>query len=88
MGTVPPIIRRKIEMLRLWNRIVGMQNDRLPKMVYRSINTDSLFWVEDINELFESINCADIFQYHVKIMIFKEVKEHAQNKLVSCYNSA
>ena len=88
MGWVPPTIRRKIEMLRLWNRIVGMQNDRLPKIIYSSINTDSLFWVKDIKELFESLNCANIFQYHVKIIIFKEIKEHAQNKLFSCYNSA
>ena len=67
--------------------VFDIQNGRLPKRVYNSINTDSIFWVKYIKELFESVNCADIFQNNVKIINFKEFKEYAQNKLLSCYSS-
>ena len=35
MGWISPDIRRKVEMIRFWNRVIGMDNDRLPKIIYK-----------------------------------------------------
>ena len=38
------------------------------------MNTDSLFWVKGMKELFHTINCADIFQNNVKIINLRNLK--------------
>ena len=34
LGWVRPLIRRKIEILRFWNRIVSLDESRLPRQIY------------------------------------------------------
>ena len=87
LGWVPPSVRRKIEMLRLWNRIVGMENSRLSKVLYNHMNTECILWVRDVKELFEAINCSDVFQNNAQIVNFKEFKDYAQEKLMKIHNS-
>jgi hypothetical protein len=54
--------RRKLEMFRYWNRLVQMENTRLPRVVFdwmreRAGNS----WIQEIKELFKDINMIDIF---------------------------
>ena len=66
---VNPQIRRWLNMLRLWNRIVGMNNTRLPKIIYeyrRSLDSKGN-WCSEIKEIFSSILCNDVYENNVTI---------------------
>ena len=57
LGWVDPQIRRWINMLRLWNRVVGMNNTRLPKIIYeyqRGLDSKGN-WCSEIKEMFSRI---------------------------------
>ena len=85
MCWTPPKIRRSIEILRLWNRLVGMPENRLPKQLYDYLLLHDAPWVVDVKELFTAINCPDIFQNNVRIINFTEFKNYAVDKLLSLY---
>ena len=64
LGWVNPQIRRWLNMLRLWNRIFGMNNTRLPKIIYEyQLSLDSKGnWCSEIKEIFSRILCNDVYQ--------------------------
>ena len=83
VGWLTPKIRRSVEMLRLWNRIVSMPDTRLPKAVYNYLHQHNLQWIKEVKEIFMIINCTDIFQENIPIINFKEFKEYAVCQLIS-----
>ena len=52
MGWISPDIRRKVEMIRFWNRVIGMDNDRLPKIVYNDMTKNGHPWLDEIRNIF------------------------------------
>ena len=48
MGWKTPVIHRKVNILRFWNRLMKMNNKRLPKMIYMEMKQSSDDWFEDI----------------------------------------
>ena len=72
IGWTPPIIRRKICMLRLWNSIIKMEECRLPKIVYNDMQTETDSWLAEIKSIFNSINAIDVFERNVPIINFKQ----------------
>ena len=87
LGWVNPQIRRWLNMLRLWNRIVGMNNTRLPKIIYeyqRSLDSKGN-WCSEIKEIFSRILCNDVYENNVPIANVKVFLNYAKEKLISEY---
>ena len=58
LGWTPPHIRRMLNVLRTWNRIISMENTRLPKIVYchmLDIQKPGT-WTHKIKNIFTMIN--------------------------------
>ena len=85
MGWKTPILRRKINILRFWNRLMKM-NKRLPKMIYMEMKQSSHDWFEDIKNLFLSINAADVLERNVLIINDKQFYRYAEGKLMADYS--
>ena len=75
MGWVNSHIRRKINMLRLWNRLMYMQDNRLTKQVFRF---DQMLhrhnWYSEVEKLFNELNMMHIFinEQPVNLNVAKE----------------
>ena len=82
LARATPQIRRTLNMLRLWNRIVGMENLRLPKEVYcnMKISGKQETWINEVRNIFEKIQCSDIFENNVPIMNIKDFLNYALEK--------
>ena len=77
MGWTPPVIRRKLEMLRLWNRIMSFDNFRLPRKIYEIMLGKHEPWTENISTIFQSINCLDVYHNKCQILNIKEFLTYA-----------
>ncbi len=56
MGWIPSKIRRHTEILRMWNRLVKMEDNRLTKKVFFWDKTFSQFsWCSDIHNIFNEL---------------------------------
>jgi hypothetical protein len=88
MGWTPPIVRRKLEILRLWNRIVGLEDDRLPRQIYNTMNKRNEMWVQNVKEIFKSINCLTAFENNCKIVNLKAFINFAKETLMSHYSTS
>ncbi len=63
MGWTHSSVRRKVGMIRFWNRIVSLDNSRLPrKLLEWDINCKGNTWSSDIKSLLSSIDQARSFQ--------------------------
>ena len=87
MGWLPPIIRRKVCMLRQWNRIVKMDSNRLPKILYSQMEPRKDPWLDDIQSIFTSIKAVDVLERNVPIVNSKQFYKYAEQQLLSHYNS-
>ena len=52
MGWISPDVKRKMEMIRFWNRVIGIDNDRLPKIVYNDMTKYGHPWLYEIRNIF------------------------------------
>ena len=86
MGWKTPIVCHKINILRFWNRLMKMNNKRLPKMIYMEMKQSSHDWFEDIKSLFLSINAADVLERNVPIINDKQFYRYAEGKLMADYS--
>lgn len=82
MAWVNPNNRRKVEMLRLWNKLVKMNDDRLPKIVYCHLTRINGSWLQNVKQIFTEINCIDVFNNNVPIVNFKEFTDYAIKQLL------
>ena len=83
LGWVNP----NIEMLRLWNGLVAMDNDRLPKRVFDKLKDINGTWVQNVKAIFTEIRCTHVFDNNIPIVNFKEFTRYARNELVSHHKS-
>ena len=81
MGWTSCETRRHIAMLRFWNRVIGMEDDRLTKKIFmwdyqerRSVGS----WNSDVFKIFDKIGKLDIYQNRCMINI-----QHAKTILKS-----
>ena len=52
MGWDPPVVRCKIEVLRLWNRLVGTNDQKMPKLLYKHMLSQNHPWIAKIKNIF------------------------------------
>ena len=67
LSFTPPEIRRKVEMIRLWNRIIKMPDSRLPKIIFENEFESRKSWGRDIRSIFEQSNYLHIFENKLTI---------------------
>ena len=82
MALPPPSIRRKTEMMRLWNRLNKLPENRLPKQVFNIEFKKQRSWCKNIKSIFEqsnmledfnSKNSVDLFNFNqTQLLIFKD----------------
>ena len=58
MGWIWPQVRHKIEMLRYWNRILQLEQGRLPKQLFDFMKELNFGWMNDVKDIFKQINCT------------------------------
>ena len=68
MGWISPDIRRKVEMIRFWNRVIGMDNDRLPKNLYNDMTKNGHPWLDEIRNIFALTKTMDVFKNNVPVI--------------------
>ena len=88
MGWLPPIIRRKVCMLCQWNRIVKMDSNRLPKILYSQMELRKDPWLDDIQSIFTSIKAVDVLKRNVPIVNSKQNYKYPEQQLLSHVTTA
>ena len=72
MGWQPSIFDRQVNALRLWNRILGMDQGRITRKVlvhdYECLGE----WCHEIRSLFQNINMGDTFTNLIQFDIKKQ----------------
>ena len=74
MGWISPDIRRKVEVIRFWNRVIGMDNYRLPKIVYNDMTKNGHPWLDEIRNIFVLTKTMDVFTNNVPVINQKLIK--------------
>ena len=70
MGLTSCRIRRKIAMLKLWNRLLDMDDDRLTKQIFvKDKQLCKNNWSADIKKVFEEIDSLSIFEEEQNVNI-------------------
>lgn len=62
MGWVPGVVQRKCEMIRLWNRLIKMEEDRVNKRVFSWGKAHRSPWVKEIYSIFEEVDMLYIYR--------------------------
>ena len=77
MGWTDPRDRRHLDMLRLWNRLIKMDNNRLTKKIFEwDKGLQNSGWNSEIKQIFQSLDCLNCFENSNTIDI-----KYAENKL-------
>ena len=74
MGWYPGIIRRKIRMLRYWNRLTTLPDDRITRTVFVYDIEKGGKWSQSIKRILREIDQVQLFENKVQIDL-KEAKE-------------
>ena len=85
IGWTPPKISRHLNILRLWNKIVSMENTRLPRVIYNFLHISNIgkTWATEVKSIFSIINCKDVYDNNVPIINLKAFLSCAKNKLLA-----
>ena len=62
MGWTPVRLRKNICILRFWNRMIEMSNDRLSKRIFNADYTKNNGWCSEVKPIFESIDMSTIYE--------------------------
>jgi hypothetical protein len=82
MGWYPMNIHHKIEIVRLWNRLIAMPNNRLTKRVFNWNLSHQEKWSMEVGRIFKSVDMEDHFtareSCNIKV-IGDKIKENYRN---------
>ena len=63
MGWTHSSVRRKVNIVRVWNNLVNMNSNRLTKKVFQwDLEQQTKAWAADVKVLFSKLNMVDVFQ--------------------------
>ena len=76
MGLTPPSIRRKTEMMRLWKRLINLNENGLPKKVFNLEFVKQRSWAKNMRSIFEQSYMQEIFHSKdsVDLFIFQQTQ--------------
>ena len=73
MGWEPPVVRHKGDMVRLWNRLISMPDNRLTKQIFKWDLLSGQSWGREIENIFEEAGLQYIFRNKLKCSL-KQIK--------------
>ena len=82
MGWYPSYIRRNLAMLRYWNRLLNMENYRLPKVIFEEEFNINGHWCQNIHRILKEIDLEYI--YHDKTIVDLNV---CKNKMCESFHA-
>ena len=62
VGWTDPDVRRKLEMIRMWDRLVNTDNSRLTKRVFLWDYNQPHGWCSDMKKIFSSIGLNNLYE--------------------------
>ena len=62
MGWYPGKIRKKLSMLRFWNRLINMEDNRLTKQIFEDEYLNNGFWCTKIYEILKEIDSGQVYE--------------------------
>ena len=62
VGWIDPDVRRKLEMIRMWDRLVKMDDNRLTKRVFLWDYNQQHGWCSDMKKFFSSIGLNNLYE--------------------------
>ena len=62
VGWIDPDVRRKLEMIRMWDRLVKMDDNRLTKRVFLWDYNQQHGWCSDMKKIFSSIGLNNLYE--------------------------
>ena len=75
MGWIPCQIRRKLNILKLWNRFIDMNDNRINKHIFLwDYERPNIGWCSDVKHILQELNLSDIF-YNCTRCNIKEASE-------------
>ena len=69
MGWIPSRIRRHVNILRLWNRLIGLSSDRLTRKIF-DYDKSCGQWCKSVRKILLSIDCNDYHDNHVTVDLY------------------
>ena len=87
MGWTTPAVCRKLEILMLWNKLMSLEEDRLPRQVFNNMSYTDHPWVSNIKEIFHLLDASYVFHNNVPIRNFKTFINFANKKLMKEYET-
>ena len=87
MGWVIAEVRRKVEMIRLWNHLLKMEDHRLPKLIYKHMLNTEHTWVTEIKEILTSVNAIHALQNNLPVLNFKIFAKYVTDNLMQQYEN-
>ena len=82
MGWMPPKLSRCICRIRLWNRIVAMENDRLTRKIFDwDYNICKRNWAKDMKLLFEELDTTSVI-LHKEVCCIENVIPKLREKMI------
>lgn len=89
MGWISPVVRRHLNIIRLWYRLIKMDDDRLTKKVFNweySLNKNN--WCKDVKSIFTKIGLEQLYiDKSVGGMSLNKLLATCQNKLCEIENA-
>ena len=83
MGWISPVVRRKLDIIRLWSRLDKMQDTRLTKRIFlwdKSLKLNN--WSRDCKKVLKEIGYEDIWNMSASDINLKELLKEARNVLM------
>ncbi len=64
MGWITSRVRRHVEILRLWNRLINMEDDRLTKKVFMWDKSNRHVWCKGVYDIMNKIGCINAYEFN------------------------
>ena len=63
MGWFPSVMHRRLDMLRMWNRLIQMDDDRLTRHIFAwDYQLSRKNWCTEVSQIFHDLNMSDVFE--------------------------
>ena len=79
--------KQSVEILRLLNRLISLEEDRLPRQVFNNRSYTDHPWVSNIMQIFHLLDVSYVFHNKVPIRNFKTFINFANKKLMKEYET-
>ena len=73
-------------MVRMWNRVLNMDNNRLSRIVYDNMVETDYLWYKEVKRILISADRMDTFERNLPVHNFISLLKYIQEKLLIQYS--